>query len=159
VRRCIDYLRYLDPAYEDAPALTARIAGRVPGFVRALYSSLGLRRSASRRARMHRRLPALEQAIPTHLELDSFLRQTPPDAGAGTPLIDFDSKQVDWVKSAQAMALPTCLTVYSWDTLTNKGHMRLVPDLVTVWNEAQKDEAVRFHGVPAERVVVTGAQT
>ncbi|WP_143596142.1 UDP-N-acetyl glucosamine 2-epimerase [Tistlia consotensis] len=159
VRRCIDYLRYLDPAYDDAPALKARIAGRVPGFVRFIYSALRLHDSESRRRRMHRFLLALEQAIPTDREIDGFLRQTRPDAVVVTPLIDFDSKQVDWVKSAQAQGLPTCLTVYSWDNLTNKGHMRLVPDRVVVWNGAQRDEAVRFHGVPEERVVVTGAQT
>src|SRR6185369_12931976 len=31
-------------------------------------------------------------------------------------------------------------------------------DLVTVWNEMMKQEAVVLHGVPPERVVVTGAQ-
>src|SRR5690606_24369640 len=62
VRRCIDYLRYLDPAYDDAPALKARIAGRVPGFVRFAYSALRLHASARRRAWMHRCLLALEQA-------------------------------------------------------------------------------------------------
>ncbi len=159
VRRCIDYLRYLDPAYDDAPALKARIAGRVPGFVRFLYGALRLHDSEPRRRWMHRVLLALEESIPTDREIDAFLRQTRPDAVVVTPLIDFDSKQVDWVKSAQAMSLPTCLTVYSWDNLTNKGHMRLVPDRVVVWNGAQREEAERFHGVPPERVVVTGAQT
>jgi hypothetical protein len=33
-----------------------------------------------------------------------------------------------------------------------------VPDLVTVWNEHQKREAVELHGIPPERVVITGAQ-
>lgn len=159
VRRCIDYLRYLDPAYDEAPALKARIAGRVPGFVRALYSGLRLHDKEARRASMHRFLLALENAIPTDRKIDAFLSRAQPDALVVTPLIDFDSKQVDWVKSAQAMALPTCLSVYSWDNLTNKGHMRLLPDRVVVWNGAQREEAVRFHGVPAGRVVVTGAQT
>ena len=33
-----------------------------------------------------------------------------------------------------------------------------MPQRVFVWNETQKDEAVRLHGVPPDRVVVTGAQ-
>jgi len=33
-----------------------------------------------------------------------------------------------------------------------------VPDLVTVWNDTQKEEATGLHGVPADRVVSTGAQ-
>jgi hypothetical protein len=36
--------------------------------------------------------------------------------------------------------------------------MRVVPDRVIVWNEAQKAEAVEMHGARAEQVVVTGAQ-
>jgi hypothetical protein len=36
--------------------------------------------------------------------------------------------------------------------------MRLVPDMVTVWNAHQKREAVDYHGVPADRIAVTGAQ-
>jgi len=49
------------------------------------------------------------------------------------------------------------LSVASWDHLTSKGLMRAQPDVVTVWNETQRQEAVDLHGVPAERVVVTGA--
>jgi hypothetical protein len=36
--------------------------------------------------------------------------------------------------------------------------MRVQPDLVTVWNEQQKYEAVEYHGVEPSRVAVTGAQ-
>src|ERR1043166_1400557 len=32
------------------------------------------------------------------------------------------------------------------------------PDAVLVWNEVQKTEAIEMHGVPADRVLVTGAQ-
>lgn len=159
VRRCIDYLRYMHPAYDEAPALKARIASRVPGVVRGLYAVLRLNRSEARRSYMHRMLLALEMAIPTAAKIDAFLEQQAPDALVVTPLIDFDSRQVDWVKSAQALRLTTCLTVYSWDNLTNKGHMRLVPDRVVVWNQAQRDEATGFHAVPAERVIITGAHT
>ena len=46
----------------------------------------------------------------------------------------------------------------SWDNLTNKGRIHLVPDRVVVWNDFQKREAVEMHDIPADRVVVTGAQ-
>jgi hypothetical protein len=48
--------------------------------------------------------------------------------------------------------------VASWDNLTNKGLLKFVPERVFVWNEVQRREAVELHGIPAERVVVTGAQ-
>ena len=51
------------------------------------------------------------------------------------------------------------LAVASWDNLTNKGLIRGAPDRVTVWNEAQRGEAVDLHGMEPGRVVATGAQS
>jgi FkbM family methyltransferase len=56
------------------------------------------------------------------------------------------------------MGIRTAVCVASWDNLTNKGLIHGPVDLVTVWNEMMKQEAVELHGVPANRVVVTGAQ-
>ncbi len=75
-----------------------------------------------------------------------------------TPLVTGASPQTDYVKSARALGIPSGLCVASWDNLTNKGLVRVVPDSVMVWNEAQADEAVELHDVPRERVTVTGAQ-
>ena len=36
--------------------------------------------------------------------------------------------------------------------------MRIQPDLVALWNHDQRREAIEFHGTPADRIVVTGAQ-
>ena len=33
-----------------------------------------------------------------------------------------------------------------------------MPDRVLLWNETQKTEAIKWHGMPADRIVVTGAQ-
>jgi hypothetical protein len=42
--------------------------------------------------------------------------------------------------------------------LSSKALIRVVPDTVIVWNETQREEAQRFHGIEPERVLVTGAQ-
>ena len=47
----------------------------------------------------------------------------------------------------------------SWDNLTNKGVIRDHPDLMIVWNEAQRREAIELHGLSPDRVVATGAHT
>ena len=54
--------------------------------------------------------------------------------------------------------IKSVLGVGSWDHLTTKGLIHEVPNRVLVWNDLQKREAIELHGVPAERVVVTGAQ-
>ena len=42
-------------------------------------------------------------------------------------------------------------------TLPNRGLVRIAPDRVLAWNEHQKREAVTYHDVPPDRVIVTGA--
>src|SRR5205085_10094718 len=85
------------------------------------------------------------------------LREWAPDAVLATPIVDFSSSQVEYVKSAGKLRIPSAATVASWDNLTGKGLLRVIPDRVLVWNETQVDEAVDLHGVPSERIVVTGA--
>ena len=74
-----------------------------------------------------------------------------------TPLIHFATPQVEFLRAAKALGIRTGLCVHSWDNLTNKGLIHERPDLVTVWNVAQRDEAIELHNVPADRIVVAGA--
>jgi hypothetical protein len=74
-----------------------------------------------------------------------------------SPLTHFGSPQPDYLRAARRLGLPSALALFSWDNLTNKGLMHEIPDRVIVWNEQQAREAVEHHGVPADRVEVTGA--
>ncbi len=78
--------------------------------------------------------------------------------GLVSPLVEFGSPQLEAVKSGLRMGVPTGVAIASWDNLTSKGHLRVVPHRVFVWNEAQRTEAVELHGIPGERVVATGSQ-
>src|SRR5258705_323315 len=75
-----------------------------------------------------------------------------------TPLLYFGSQQVEYVRAARAQGIRTALGVGSWDHLTTKGLIHEAPRHVLVWNEAQRGEAHELHGIPPERVTVTGAQ-
>ena len=59
-----------------------------------------------------------------------------------TPLIDLKASQLDWLKGAKALGIKTGLCVFSWDNLTNKSLIQIETDIVLVWNEIQKYEAV-----------------
>jgi hypothetical protein len=96
--------------------------------------------------------------VPASPAIEAFLREQAPDLLLVTPLIELGSQQVDYVKCARRLGIRSVLCVASWDNLTSKGLIRVVPDRVVVWNEAQKQEAVTLHGVAPARVVVTGAQ-
>ena len=157
LRGTMDFLRYLDPRFEGTRVLRDRMKRKV------LPHSLGwLDRVATLPPPVLRWtlgvLRVAEQAVPVSARTRAFLEAEQPDAVFVTPLVDAGSPQVDTIRAAQALGLPTAACIASWDNLTNKGLLRVVPDLVTVWNDVQKREAVEYHGIPAERVVVTGAQ-
>jgi hypothetical protein len=156
VRRVGDYLRYLHPRFAEAQHLRRRQEHNLPGPTR-LLGRLPVVGSRTADAGV-RLLLACEAAIPPASRVGRFLDRVRPDVVVVSPLVNDVSRQTDVIKSAQARGIPTVLAVASWDHLTTKGLIRVLPDRVLVWNEVQRDEAVELHGVPGERVVVTGAQ-
>ncbi|MBI2828457.1 MAG: hypothetical protein HYX77_04190 [Acidobacteria bacterium] len=156
-RLLVDALRYMQPQFRKAYALRTRAERIVPRTFRPfLYAVERLGSGCSRFVAAA--LCALERVIPLSREVTAFLQAEAPDALLVTPLVDPASIQVDYLKSASALGVPCALCVASWDNLTNKGAIRVVPDRVFVWNAAQIEETVALHGVPRERVVMTGAQ-
>jgi hypothetical protein len=157
LRGVVDFVRYLDPRFAAAPVLRARIKRKVlPVAFRWLDAVPSLPPALVRR--LITGLVACERAIPVSEPIAAFLREEAPDVLMVSPLVDAASEQVDWVKAAQSLGIRTAACIASWDNLTNKGHLRVQPDLVVLWNDAQKREAIEYHGIPADRIAVTGAQ-
>jgi hypothetical protein len=100
----------------------------------------------------------LEEAVPRQKGVDEFIRAERPNALLITPLIELGSPQLDYLRAARALGVRSALCVWSWDHLSSKALIRVVPDKVIVWNGVQRDEAQRFHGIAPDTVVVTGAQ-
>jgi hypothetical protein len=156
VRLLVDYVRFFDPVFSRAAALRARAEKRVPRvyrpWVRLIAGSAGIARRSLAAV-----LAALERTIPPSRAIEAFLRSRNPDLLLITPLVELGSQQVDYVKAARRLGIRSALGVASWDNLTSKGLIRVVPDHVLVWNEAQRHEAVTLHGVAPDSVIVTGA--
>jgi hypothetical protein len=157
LRHGLDCLRFLDPRYEMTPHLVARAHDRAPAVVLALLR-LPVFRTDHDREWLARVLRVLERALPRVKALEQFIAAHQPDAVLITPLVELGSSQVDYLRAAKALGIRTVLPVSSWDHLSSKAPLRLMPDAVIVWNDLQRTEAVEMHRVPAERVVVTGAQ-
>jgi FkbM family methyltransferase len=156
LRRGIDYLRYLRPEYREAPKLRERASREVaPGIV--ARAQQGFTGTPLGRWALATGLRLMDRAIPRDPAIDAYLAKIGPDVLAVTPLLELGAPQSDFVRSARALGVRTALCVASWDNLTNKGVIHGPVDLVAVWNEAMKREAVRLHGIPARDVVVTGA--
>jgi hypothetical protein len=171
VRSLADLARYSHPRYEQAPALRRRMTKKV---LRRLEGSEELEPLGRRYAlRLARRLASttdaglsarvigaaarLEDAIPTSGAIDAAIRGFAPDVVLATPMIR-SVFQVDLLKSARRLRIPSAICVRSWDNLTNKGLLKFRPERVFVWNEIQRREAVELHGIPAGCVVATGSQ-
>jgi len=147
----LDYLRYSDPRYEATPKIRERAYERTPLLVLALAR-------LPFRGLLTRVLAVLERAVPRQIGVDEFITEHQADVLLITPLIELGSPQLDYMRAARALGIRSALCVWSWDHLSSKALIRVVPDKVIVWNTTQRDEARRFHGIPADRVVVTGAQ-
>jgi hypothetical protein len=147
------YTRYLGPRYRRSTKLRGRAEAQA---LKRGVSRVPRSRAAAGIAAAAARL--FERALPNDPAIEAILTEFAPDVVVATPLVDFNSYQVDYVKAAQAAGIPTVWCVASWDNLSNKGLAPVVADRVLVWNDTQRREAIDMHGVPASRVVITGAQ-
>ncbi len=170
VRGLADLARYSHPRYDAAPVLRERIAGQTRELLRKKHFEPLGRAVANR---MERRLEStvdaelserairtaarMEGAIPSSRRIERYLRERSPDAVLVTSIVRPASEEVDLLKSARRLRIPTGICVASWDNLTNKGLLKFVPERVFVWNEDQVREATELHGIPEERVQATGA--
>lgn len=155
-RHGTDYLRYVHPRFAKADALRARARKRAPAWVQ----QIGDRYLSRSRFALEAALKSgslVEWSIPPHPVIAQIVESFRPDVVMSTPVVDMGSVQVDWFKMARVLGIPSVLPAASWDNLTNKGRLRVKPDRIFVWNEAQKDEAVAFHGVRSKAVKVCGA--
>ncbi|MGE0444154.1 MAG: hypothetical protein AB7P99_02925 [Vicinamibacterales bacterium] len=147
----LDLVRFSDRRYGDSPKLRRRYGERAPRLVHGMLAVLGP-------ARSQRLLTRVEQLLPRSSAGDAYWRAHAPDVLLLTGLTFSRSRQLDHLKSARALGIPVGACIASWDHLSSKALVHIAPDMVIVWNDVQVREAVDLHGLPAERLVATGAQ-
>ncbi|MDZ4296059.1 MAG: hypothetical protein U1A16_01675 [Patescibacteria group bacterium] len=99
-----------------------------------------------------------EHFIPPDERIRAELKEDIPAVVATGPVnMRFSSADLEYLKAARNLGIPTVLPVYSWDNLTTKGLIHILPDLVLVWNQAQAQEAKEHHGIGEKRVRISGA--
>jgi hypothetical protein len=153
-----DYSRYFHPDYVDAHELRVRIGNRLGAGPSLFLRVLNRIPRGAGLACFDNAARFLEKVIPCSQQINKFLLEQSPDIVLFTPLTDYCSPQTDYLKSAKELSMPCALCVHSWDNLTNKGLIHIQPDYVFVWNHHQKLEAITYHSIEPDRVIVTGAQ-
>jgi len=156
LRTTIDYLRYFEPELQRATKYRARCGRPLPKRLRGQMDRAAGKSPELRQA-LAAGLRAVERSLPVPNAVMDAVERERPDAVIVSPLLKRGSPQVNYLRAARRLGIPSALCVASWDNLTSTGVIHEIPDLVTVWNETQRQEAVRLHGVPPERIAVTGA--
>jgi hypothetical protein len=153
-RRARFYLRFFRTEYRAAPALLGRARNRARDWAVRLADRIG----QPGRVALIAVLDLLEQSTRTATIFHSYLREKRPDLIVLTPLVVLKTAQLDLGRAAIELGIRNVFAVASWDHLSSKGELNFTPQRVLVWNDIQKREAVELHGLPSDRVFVTGSQ-
>ena len=156
VRFALDYVRFVDSRYADAPKLRIRNIARAPRVIRWFSA----RPAAA--LRINRPLQAAlqwtEQHLPVSTDVRAFLEAESPDVVVLASLTVSRSSAMDQLKAARALGVPAIAAIQSWDHLSSKAPLHIPADATLVWNDVQKREAIDMHRLAADSVIVTGAQ-
>ena len=157
LRSAGDYIRFHHPAFASFGKMRLTLRDRLPRVVLRLMDG-GVGRSAHGRKLLWNVLRLAERAMPISAASRAFIEDQDPDVVLFASVTAWRVPQIDHLRVAKAMGRRTGICVFSWDHLSSKALLRSVPDRVFLWNDTQKREAIEWHGMPADRIVVTGAQ-
>lgn len=159
IRELINCIGYLNPRHPN-PQLAKRYGFTV---IRPVWNVTRRMMKNARGRRLlgsdwlQRRLTQVERFIPPERAICDWLQRQAPRIVVASPFIFSLSEELEYVKAAKSLKIPTLVAVLSWDNLTTKGTFHIMPDVTLVWNEALAEEAVRLHAVPRKTIVSTGA--
>ena len=155
-RELLSYSSYLNRR-DQAEFYLKRWERYLPPGSRTLMARSRLARKILASAATQAALRAFEGLVPADTEITRRLRRSRPDVVVASPVNYRYSEEVEYIKAAKALGIPTVVPVFSWDNLTTKGLLHVIPDLTLAWNGTQLEEAVSIHRVPRDRIVVTGS--
>ena len=157
VRTAADYVRFHDEAFASFRKTRLTLRERIPHVVLRAMDA-GAHKSRLTRRILRGALRAAEAAAPISAASREFIESHDPDVVLLASVTAWRLPQIDHLRAARALGRRTGICVFSWDHLSSKALLRTAPDRVILWNDTQKREAIEWHGIPAERIAVTGAQ-
>lgn len=157
-RELLSYRSYLLPPRKDYRMFYRdRWKGYLPAALQSFFD-YNLARFILKNNLVAMALRAFESVAPADRKISGDILKFKPDAVVTSPVnARFSSADLEYLKAAKAMKIPTALPVISWDNLTNKGLIHIVPDVLLVWSEEGKKEAILHHRIPERRIRITGA--
>lgn len=157
LRSASDYVRFHDAAFATFRKTRLTLRERIPRGVLRLMDA-GVHRSRAARRALGTLLRGGEALMPVSAASRAFIEAHEPDVVLLTSVTAWRLPEIDHLRAARSLGARTGVCVFSWDHLSSKALLRNVPDRILLWNETQRREAVQWHGMPEERIAVTGAQ-
>lgn len=103
-------------------------------------------------------LRALSRCLDYHLARDaifsSFFDRYHPDLVFLANL--FEETEISFLREAKRRGVKTVGFINSWDKVTSKGFIRLLPDALIAPNLVVRDEAIHYDDVPVRKIFVSG---
>ena len=157
LRSASDSVRFHEEAFASFRKSRLTLRDRIPRAVLRLMDA-GVDRGHFTRRVLGALLRGGEALMPVSEASRAFVEAHDPDVVLLASVTAWRLPQIDHLRAARALGRRTGVCVFSWDHLSSKALLRCVPDRILLWNETQKREAIQWHGMPEERVTVTGAQ-
>lgn len=159
VRELANYANFLRPGHPMAPPLPWEhiyMRGRLhPKLYWAAKTSIGSAIFSTSFARwLLRKLETFFKPEPTIVE---WLKEYKPDVLVASPYIWSSDLEIEYIKAAGSIGIPTIASVLSWDNLVSKGTYLVKPDWLFVWNRDLTEEAVKLHDFERQKVFMAGA--
>lgn len=103
-------------------------------------------------------LTFLEKITPPVGEVVGDIECFAPNVVVASPVnMPYSSADLEYLKAAKSIGIPSALPVFSWDNLTTKGLIHIAPDVLLVWNQRQVSEAWKHHQISKKLIKVCGA--
>ncbi len=126
-----------------------RREGPIQRALAGLFSSKAISNKATAAS-----LRWLEARLCRHRRYARLLKRYRPDLVFVSPVFLAPDQYV--LKEAKLLGIPTVVQVGSWDNLTNKGEIPVIPEKAIVWNEVNKQQLIRYHCMKPEDILVSG---
>ena len=156
LRELISYISYVKLRVPTSKILARRWADYLPRGLR-WFALTSFGKSFFSSDLIWNALRRIESMVPVANNLLNEIEGFSPDLVVASSAIMPFSRETDYLKAAQYLQMPTVVVIPSWDNLTTKGMLQVIPDRLLVWNDRLGAEATALHFVPESKVVATGA--
>jgi hypothetical protein len=156
-REVVNRAMYLRPGHPAPDRVGLSLEASLPIGLRALTRRKRVQRLL-RRPGVLTAWRKVELTVPPSRTVLDILDRIDPDVVLVAPCVwPKRPVEADYIRAAKSREIRTIGYVNSWDNLTSKGTVQVLPDALVVWNEEMAQEAVELHDVPRDVVQVVGA--